>query len=229
VSPSRWDTGDAFLLTDSSILVNFCAISAGPALITYLGDRLFVVEAVMRELRRLAEKAEHGGLKRLLDEGWPETASVLPVDLEVEADIAAAMQFEATPETHLDENLGETATVLYAVAERDADREFQILTDDRGGKEKADQRGFRWTHSGMLAVEMVGAGKLSYDHGRRVWAKAVSAGGAAAYHKAVRAHHPEVALARDAANASKRAKKQKRSRSASARRPPQCASRDSGW
>lgn len=210
MSPSQWDTGDAFLLTDSSILVNFCAISAGPALVAYLGDRLFVVEAVMRELRRLAEKSEHGGLKRLLDNGWPDKASVLPVDHEVEADIAAAMQFEATPETHLDENLGETATVLYAVAERDAGREFQILTDDRGGKEKADQRGFRWTHSGMLAVEMVGAGKLSYDHGRRIWANAVSAGGAAAYHEAVRGHHPEIALAHDAANAAKRVKKQQK-------------------
>jgi hypothetical protein len=210
VSPSQWDTGDALLLTDSSILVNFCAISAGPKLVAYLGDRLFVVEAVMRELQRLARKPEHAGLKRLLDTGWPAAASVLPVDPEVEADIAAAMQFEATPETHPDEDLGETATVLYAVAERQAGREFQILTDDGGGKEKADQRGFRWTHSGMLAVEMVGADELSYDHGRRIWAQAVSAGGAIAYHEAVRGHYPEIALAQDAAKASRSKTRQRR-------------------
>jgi hypothetical protein len=207
VSPSQWSTGEAVLLTDSSILVNFCAISAGDALVGYLGERLFVVEAVMNELRRLAEKSEHLGLKRLLDGGWPAAAKVLPVDREVEADIAAAMRFAADPAKHPDEDLGETATVLYAVAERAAGREFQILTDDGGGKEKARQRGFRWSHSGMLAVEMVGAGTLSYDHGRRIWAKAVSAGGAAAYHEAVALQHPEIAKARQAAKAAKEQKR----------------------
>lgn len=154
---------------------------------------MYVVQIVHDELKRQAEEKGDQAVAFLL-RLWPPTEQILEVDQQIESDAAAAALFQRTESMHPLENLGEIATLLYAVSYRDQrQKTFVVLTDDRGAKIDAEARGFDWMHSGMLAVEMVGARELDYNLGRRVWESAVPRKAAARYHQEIRERHPAIA------------------------------------
>jgi hypothetical protein len=65
----------------------------------------------------------------------------------------------------LGENAGELATIIWADAEAQEGRRYHILTDDRLGKDLARDRGYAYSNTPELILQMVCAGALSYAHG----------------------------------------------------------------
>lgn len=161
---------EPLLLTDSTMPVSFCRAGIGPAkaMAEYLGERAHLVKDVHEELERLAE-----GLTALatLLELWPLTPA-RELDLNLKADVAAALKARQVPGGHPDEDKGEIATVFYAAAQRRLDEQFTIITDDSYGKRLARDRGFEILTTPALTLQMVCAEAFSEAEGKRVWRQA---------------------------------------------------------
>jgi hypothetical protein len=155
------------LLTDSTMPVSFCkaGIGSARAMAEFLGPDVYVVEDVHEELKRLAERLS--ALKSLLKE-WPSNP-VRELDLQLKAQVAAALKARRLPGMHQAEDRGEVATVLYAVERRALGELFQIVTDDRYGKQLAHDRGFKLVTTPGLVLRMVREEALPRSDGKRVW------------------------------------------------------------
>lgn len=155
------------LLTDSTMPFNFCKAGypAAQAMVDYFGDRLHMVGDVYAELERLADGFV--ALQRFV-EAWPKerTRQIGP---ELTLKVAAVIKVRQVHGQHSKEDLGETATTLYAEQRRDAGEAFEIVTDDGYGKTLARDRGFSPITTPTIVIEMVCAEALTYQDGQRVW------------------------------------------------------------
>lgn len=160
------------LLTDSTMPFNFCKAGypAAQAMVDYFGDRLHMVGDVHTELERLS--AGFVALQRFVG-AWPKERT-RKVDSQLTLKVAAAIKVRQVAGQHAKEDLGETATVLYAEQRRDAGEEFEVVTDDRYGKTLARDRGFSPVTTPAIVIEMVCAKALSYQDGHRVWRQCFS-------------------------------------------------------
>jgi hypothetical protein len=131
----------------------------------YLGLSVHMVKDVHEELERLSDTLP--ALKTLLED-WPRNP-VRELDLDLKADVAAAMKARRIPGQHPNEDRGETATVFYAARRRDQGEVFDVLTDDTYGKQLVRDRGFALVTTASLTIEMVRGDALSSSDGKRVW------------------------------------------------------------
>lgn len=181
---------DSLLLTDSTMPVSFCRAGVGcaRAMAEFLGDSVQMVADVHEELERLG--GELPALRSLLSE-WPPNP-IRELDLDLKAEVAAALKARHVPGTHRDEDRGETATVFYAVKRRDIGEAFRIVTDDSYGKRLARDRDFELLTTPVIALRMVCAEALSQADGKRVWRQSTNRSQWAAF---------DAALARERASA----------------------------
>ena len=97
-----------------------------------------------------------------------EQSRVRHLGFELTVQVAQILQARAEPGAHPDEDLGETATVLYAEERAAAGEKFTVVTDDRSGKDLARQRSLTCVDSPAVIKEMVRTGAMSVDDGKRV-------------------------------------------------------------
>lgn len=128
-----------------------------------------MVEDVNVELERLASSLP--ALDALLRD-WPPNP-VRELGLSLKADVASAIKARQVPGQHPSEDVGEVATVLYAARRREEGEIFDVLTDDRYGKELARDRGLTFVTTPRLVVDMVAANALAEHDGKRVWQECV--------------------------------------------------------
>jgi len=205
VSPSSATTSGALLLSDTSVLCAFCRAGAGERLKEHLEGRVWVVDAVQAELERHAERLPN--LQRLLVQGWP---PMIELPAEVRLKVADALTARAAPGRHPNEDEGEIATVLYADYSISEGTIYHLLLDDKkDGKKLAQLRGYAWTDTPGLVVEMVCADILDFNSGRRVWREAVSSSprSLSAYSQRVETICPERVPAKPGAGDAPRARR----------------------
>ncbi|HSK49597.1 MAG TPA: hypothetical protein VK889_03785 [Solirubrobacterales bacterium] len=157
----------ALLLTDATMPVSFCKAGIGSARVmaAHLGPRVHMVEDVHLELQRLA--ASLPALETLLED-WPPNP-VRELGLDLKARVAQVIRARQIPGHHPDEDRGELATIFYAAQRREAGEAFEVITDDRFGKQLARDRGLGLVTTPQLVIELVTAGQLPKKEGERVW------------------------------------------------------------
>jgi hypothetical protein len=161
------------LLTDSTMPMNFCEAGANCALamLEHLGESLHMVTDVKEEIERKASGGSPA-LRRFLDE-FPEER-VHTLDLGLAASVAVAKKAIQLPGSHPDEDVGEIASVFYAVQRREEGETFDLVTDDSAGRKLARDRDLKVVTTPSLVIELVCAGALMYSDGDRVWRRCFS-------------------------------------------------------
>lgn len=156
-----------YVLADTTVFCNFA--DAGGNALAALAEhlpQLNVVADVKAEIERRFHHAGHSSLRPLVD-AWPfrEPVTLPPLVRQEVASVLAVQRF-----SHPDEDLGETATVFYARHRRDeASEEWLVLTDDTQGRKLAAVKRVSVADTPALVIEMVCAGALDLNLGRRVW------------------------------------------------------------
>ena len=152
----------------------------------YLGEEVYIVADVHQELKRKSSGLP--ALERLLEE-WPRT-EVRSLSVELRDTVAAVLMVQEAPEDDPIEDQGETATIFYAEECRAVGEVFVVATDDRQGKRLAREKGLDFVTTEQLVVEMVCAGALAYNDGKRVWQEAVPRAGWQRYEQEIERECP---------------------------------------
>lgn len=152
--------------------MSFCKAGIGCArrMAEHLGDSVHMVEDVHLELERLSKGLP--ALEALLKD-WPPNP-VRKLGLPLKAEVASAIKARHVVGTHSREDLGEIATVLYAVRLREEGEIFDVLTDDGYGKTLVRDRELTLVTTADVVIEMVHAKALTEKDGERVWRQCVS-------------------------------------------------------
>ena len=165
--------GAEIIVADTSPVRVFVEAGAQRAFADYLGPRVRITVDVWRELEDAAQSV--AGLGLLLRE-WPPSDPVdLPVALKQKA--ADILGFIADDPRSSLRDLGEVTSVLlaeYLRASGECRRPLLLLDDVRHGKNLARPRGLEVVDTPTLVVEMVFAGAMSRELGKRVWRAAFS-------------------------------------------------------
>jgi hypothetical protein len=179
--PSRVAGAPASPVADAEIVVAdaspvrvFVDAGAQRALADHLGARVRITVDVQRELDDAARSVP--GLRLLLRD-WPPTDPVeLPAELmQKAADILGFITDDSRPSL---QDVGEVTSVLLAERLRatgECRQPVLLLDDVRHGKNLARPRRLGVVDMPALIVEMVCAGAMSRELGRKVWRAAFSA------------------------------------------------------
>jgi hypothetical protein len=166
MSPAR----SRLLLADSSVLFRFFAAGTNvvEALMDAVGDRIFIVFDVKVEIDRHAGDAEfREGIRQFL-----ESLENEPIVLPDEVREQVRRVLEVTRKYgHRNEDLGETATVLYARSRVRAGEDWLVLVGDRFGISLAEcgEPIVPYMNTTDVVVELARQGALSQDQAEAVW------------------------------------------------------------
>jgi hypothetical protein len=168
------------LLSDPSVLFRFFAagVEVVEALMDGLGDRLYIVFDVEVEIRRHKDDVEfRDGAHRFL-ELLEHDPIVLPDDIREKVRRALEITRKLG---NRDEDLGETATVLYARSRIREGEDWLVLVADRYGIQLAEGGELAVPHMNTtdVVVDLVCQGALSEEQGEAVWEAVHGAGSGA--------------------------------------------------